>query len=150
MIIYNGEGRTGRLISLFTRPEVKMEMQQQWEIIKSKRKWYDGIGQWWERCAKKEIKKLFQQIGKERAQNWKVRLEFYYTCLYDLLQRPPSFPKLNVLIKKLKAQIIQLHQQQIQQLRVQIRDPSMPTDEPMTLYHITNDRRGGRLTSSQR
>ena len=56
--------------------------------------------------------------------------------ILNFKQQPGSFPALNVKIKQFKAKIINIHRQQLQQLKVELRDPSMPPDEPLSLYHI--------------
>jgi hypothetical protein len=74
--------------------------------------------------------------GRERAQNKEAQLEFYYTCIYDLLRKPNNFLDLHVKLKYYKAKIIQLHSNQMQHLQAELRgNITVPAEQP-SLYHI--------------
>jgi hypothetical protein len=116
---------------------IKEAFRQQWERLRSKQTWYRTKERWWEICAKSGIKRFFQIEGRERARTKKAQLEFYYMCIYDLLQTPSNFPELHVKLKYYKAKIIQLHSNQMQQLQAELRENVTAPDEQLSHHHQT-------------
>jgi exonuclease III len=61
---------------LLQASDVHTELRQLWERWHAKQKYYQSTDQWWERCAKYEIKGFFQRIGKEIAHTKKFSSNF--------------------------------------------------------------------------
>jgi len=64
---------------------------------------------WWENYVKKKIRCIFMMEGKERARDDKMMENFYYTCIYDILQEPTQPREKSARLHQLKAKIIRLH-----------------------------------------
>jgi hypothetical protein len=105
--------------TLLTIPDLKTTFQQHWERWKRKKAWYGTIARWCNICAKREIQRFFKFLGRERAQDTKQQINFYYSCLYDLLQQPADFPDLNIKLKYYKAKIIHLYRTQLQHFKAE-------------------------------
>jgi hypothetical protein len=50
---------------------------------------------WWDKYLKKAIGRFFIHEGQERAREERDREDYYYSCLYDLLQKPVDYPNLH-------------------------------------------------------
>jgi hypothetical protein len=122
--------------ALLTIPNLKTTFQQHWERWKRKRTWYGNTARWWNICAKREIQRFFKFLGKERAQDTKQHINFYYFCLYDLLQKPADFPDLNIKLKYHKAKTIHLYRTQQQHFKAETRESTFLDDEHLSLYNI--------------
>jgi hypothetical protein len=64
---------------------------------------------WWERVAKMRMKELFIQEGTVKRREETQMENFYYACLYDLLQRPIQHAERRAALNNLKAKIVKLH-----------------------------------------
>jgi hypothetical protein len=88
--------------------------------------------------VKKEIKRFFRNEGTQRAREQRDREDFYYSCIYDLLQKSSHYPKLNEKLKYFKAKIVRLNGREITNLQADLRDNVSFKDEQLSLYHIIN------------
>jgi hypothetical protein len=88
--------------------------------------------------VKPGIQRFLRAIGREKASEYKQQVNFYYACIYDLLQKPIDYPELNTKLKYYKAKIIQLHGYQLEHIQTEPRGNMVLPGEQMTLYHIIN------------
>jgi hypothetical protein len=95
-------------INLLSTTEAQDRLQSLWNDWKNKQKWYNYIPHWWIACAKPRLRRLFSNMGKERAQDYRHNENFYYECLYDLIRTYKNTPETNTKIKYYKAKLIQL------------------------------------------
>jgi len=63
---------------------------------------------WWERVAKVYIKKLFIHEGTVKRREETHMENFYYSCLYDILQRPIQHSARRTALNHLKAKLVKL------------------------------------------
>lgn len=128
----------------------KDKLKQQWDSWKTKQHKYSSLTQWWEMYVKKEIKIFFRREGRERAREERGREDFYYSCIYDLLQKPSDYPKLNEKLKYFKAKIVTLNGRQITNLQADLRENVSFKDEQLSLYHVINVHKRRKKTASNR
>jgi len=79
--------------------------------------------------------------GKESARDDKLMENFYYTCIYDILQEPTQPREKSTKFKQLKAKIIRLHNKRLQGITVDARDPTMYQGENPLLFHLIQGRK---------
>jgi hypothetical protein len=99
---------------------------------------YINVKQWWKGYVKQEINGCSRNAGWERAREQRRREDFYYSCIYDLLQKPPDYSQLNEKLKYFKARIIRLNGRQVNNLQAELRENVTFKDEQLPLSHIIN------------
>ena len=142
---HRGRGYWKLNATLLTMDGLKEQFRQQWLQWKRKQTWYDNIGRWWSVCAKRRIKQFFKTIGKERAYDKKQQTEFYYSCIYELLNKPNAllnkptdFPDVHIKLKYYKAKIIQAYRTQFYNIEAETRERSIQEYEQLSLNHIVD------------
>ena len=78
---------------------------------------------------------------KERARNDKMMENFYYTCIYNILQEPTQPREKSTRLHLLKAKIIRLHNKRLQAITVDARDPTIYQGENSSLFHLIQGRK---------
>ena len=73
---------------------------------------------WSGNYVKKKIRYIFMTEGKERARDDKMMENFYYTCIYDILQEPTQPRVKSARLHQLKAKIIRIHNKRMQTIRI--------------------------------
>ena len=75
-------------IKLLEEANFTDRLQQEWSRWKQQRKKYLNSLMWWESYVKRKIRYMFMTEGKERARGAITMENFYYSCIYDILQEP--------------------------------------------------------------
>lgn len=83
-----------------------------------------------------QIKRGFTTMGKEQAQDKRRQIDFYYSCIYDLLQQPMDFPELHIKLKYYKGKLIHFYRNHLQHIRAETRETTILDEEQISLYHI--------------
>jgi len=114
-------------------------------MVKQTKK-YPTMVMWWERVAKVHIKKLFIREGTAKRREETKMENFYYACLYDILQRPSQRAERRAAINHLQAKIVKLHNARLVQGQIELRTQDIFQEERMSLFHliIWRQRRGQR------
>ena len=131
-----GYGTWKMNINLINTTEAQTRLQSIWNEWKTKQKWYNDIQHWWIACVKPRIRRYFITKGKEHAQDYRQKENFYYECLYDLTRTFSNMPETNMKIKYYKAKLIQLKGQRLQHIRIELRDNETLQAESTSLYHL--------------
>jgi len=84
---------------------------------------------------------MFMTEGKERARDDTITENFYYTCIYDILQEPSQPREKSARLHQLKVKIIRLHNERLQTMTVDARDPTMYQGENPLLFHLLQGRK---------
>ena len=118
-----------------------------WGEWKTHQRRFPDIVHWWVHYVKRRIKDLFTRECVERNRDRRRMEEFYYTVMYEILQRPePHAEKLSKL-KQMKARIIRLNTNHGKRILLDLPEQDRAVDEPPTLHHLlkARKRQGNRL-----
>jgi hypothetical protein len=96
---------------------------------------------WWDKYLKKAIRRFFIHGRQERAREERDREDYYYSCLYDLLQKPMDYPNLHSRIRHFQAKIIRLHEVRTKKLQVDVSNPAPFSEERLSMYHLLSVRK---------
>lgn len=75
-------------VSLLDDTTFKGQLQQEWLQWRQQERKYLDIVTWWMNYVKRKIRYMFINEGKERVRKEVMNENFYYTCIYDVLQDP--------------------------------------------------------------
>jgi len=114
------------------------QVRSKWE---HRRKKHPNSVMWWESYVKKKIRYIFMTDGKERARDDKMIENFYYNCIYDILQEPTQPREKSIKLRQLKAKIIRLHNKRLQATTVDARDPTIYQGQNPPLFHLIQGRK---------
>jgi exonuclease III len=131
-----GNGYWKLNITLLTTADVQNRFKQQWEEWGKKKKWYRDVGHWWGTCVKQGIKRFFKTEGYEQKRDHTQQSNFYYTCIYDLIQSSLAPTDRHIRLKYYKAKITKLYSDKLRELQAELRGNNWVPDEQMSIYHI--------------
>ena len=123
-IMLNGKGYWRMNISLLHDKVVRQKLAKQWKEWGSHQRFYPNKVTWWVRYVKPMLKKCFQREGAERRRERTLE-NFYYAAIYDTLEAPMEPVRKAIILKRLKAQITNLHYQEGQKLVTQMEESEM-------------------------
>ena len=90
---------------------------------------------WWERVAKAQINKLFIREGTVKRRDETQMQNFYYACLYDMLQRPIQHAEIRAAINHIKTKIVKLHNAILARGHNELRTEDIFQEERMSQFH---------------
>ena len=92
------------------------------------------------------IKKFFIYEGTVKRCEETQTENFYYACLYDILQHPSQHAEKRTKLNHLKAKIVKLHTTRLEQGQIELRSLDIFQEERMSLFHLIKrrERRGKR------
>jgi len=104
---------------------------------------------WWERVAKMHINKLFIREGTVKRREETQMENFYYVCLYDILQRPIQHAERRAALNHLQAKIVKLHNARLARGQIELRTHDILREERMSRFQLIKrrHRRGQREMS---
>jgi len=108
---------------LLEEASFRNKIQQEWAKLEKQREKYPNSVTWWENYVKKKIRYIFMTEGKERARDDKMMENFYYNCIYDILQEPTQPREMSARLHELKAKIIRLHNKRMQTMTDRCKRP---------------------------
>jgi len=76
-----------------------------------------------------------------RARDDKMIENFYYACIYDILQEPTQLREKSARLHQLKAKIIRLHNKRMQTITIDARDPKMYQGENPSIFRLIQGRK---------
>jgi len=91
---------------------------------------------WWERVAKLRIKKFFIREGTVKRREETQMENFYYACLYDILQRPIRHAERRASLNHLKAKIVKLHNARLVRGQIELRTHDILQEKRMSLFQF--------------
>ena len=94
---------------------------------------------WWERVAKMRIKKLFIREGTVKRREETQMENFYYACLYDILQCPIQHAERRAALNHLKAKIVKIHNARLARGQIELRTHILQ-EERMSLFQLIKRR----------
>ena len=65
---------------------------------------------------------------------------FYYACLYDILQLPIQHTVKRAAFHHLKAKIVKLHNVRLEQGKIELRSQDIFQDEGLSMFHLIKRR----------
>ena len=113
-IMIHGRGYWRMNTTLLRDNVVQQNLKIQWTKWKTHQKFYPNNVTWWERYVKPMLKRNFQREGTERRRERRTLENFYYAAIYDTLDAPMDPARKAITLKRLKAQITNLHYQERQ------------------------------------
>ena len=142
-LIRRGRGRWKMNASLLEEASFRRQIQQEWAKWEKQREKYPNSVTWWENYSyvKKKIRYIFMTEWNERARDDKMLENFYYTCIYDILQEPTQPREKSVRLHQLKAKIIRLHNKRMQTITIDARDPKMYQGENPSIFNLIQGRK---------
>jgi hypothetical protein len=95
---------------------IKQNIRTKWVEWRRKR-FYQDVTQWWERCIKKRIRILIRREMTERNTDFRPMENHIYACIYDVLRSGiPDDEKLPTL-QRYKAKLVRLHAKRTERKR---------------------------------
>ena len=140
-LIRRGRGRWKMNARLLEEASFRKQIQQEWAKWEKQRDKYPNRVTWWENYVKKKIRYMFMTEGKERARDDKMMGNFYYTCIYDILQEPTQPREKSARLHQLKARIIRLHNKRMQTITIDARDPKMYQGKNPSVFRLIQGRK---------
>jgi len=140
-LLRRGRGQWKMNINLLEEANFRDQLQQEWSRWKQQRKKYLNSVTWWESYVRRKIRYMFMTKGKERAREATTMENFYYSCIYDILQEPTQPREKSAILHQLKAKIIRLHNKRIQTITVDAGDPTLYQGETPSLLHLIQGRK---------
>jgi hypothetical protein len=95
---------------------------------------------WWEKVAKKQLSTLFVREATERRRDERNMENFYYACIYDILQSPHERENRIEALNLLKAKIGRLNGKRLEGVNIDVDDHESLRDERVSLFHLTKRR----------
>jgi len=124
-----------RMNTLLLRDNVvQQNLMKQWKEWRSHQRFYPDKVTWWVRYVKLMLKRHFQREGEERRRERTLE-NFYYAAIYDTLDASMDPVRKAIMLKRLKAQITNLHYQEGQKIAIQMEESEMMGGR---LYPSTN------------
>ena len=139
-----------KMNTAFLRDEsLEEQLRQRWTEWSKLTKHYPTLVMWWERVAKMHIKKFFIHEGTVKRREETQMENFYYACLYDILQRPMQHAEKKAKLNHLQAKIVKLHNARLERGQIELRSPDIFQKERMSLFQLIKrrERRGKREIS---
>ena len=127
--------------------EVQETLHQRCSGWKRQRNLYPNIVVWWERVAKKQLRKLITE-GAMRRRDDRALGNFYHAALYELLQSPPPHEEKTAAIKHIKAKIVRLYAERLRHGNIELQDTDVLQTERTNLYQLIRCRKGGHSAQS--
>jgi hypothetical protein len=75
-------------------------------------------------------------FGRGEAHEEREMENFYYQCIYDILQDPEKRRRMMADVNKLKAKIVQLHSARMEAVKLDVEDRVTYKDGKASIYHI--------------
>jgi hypothetical protein len=126
---------------LLNDARVQETLQQRLSGWKRQRNLYHHIVIWWERVAKKELRKLLITEGAMRRRDDLALGNFYHGILYDLIQSPPPHEDKITTINHIRAKIVRLYAARLRHVNIELHDTDALQTERTTLYQLMRRRR---------
>jgi len=101
------------------------QLQQEWLQWRQEETKYLDFVTWWVNYVKRKIRYMFINEGKERVRTEDMNENFYYTCIYDVLQDPIQHREKAARLNHLKAKIVRLHNKRLQAITIDTHEPTM-------------------------
>ena len=97
------------------------------------------------------IKKLFIRKGTVKRRKETQMENFYYACLYDILQRLIQHAERRAALNHLKTKIVKLHNARLTREQTELRTQDILQEERMSLFQLIKrrQRRGQREISEK-
>jgi len=118
----------------------KEQLRQRWAEWSKQTKNYPTMVMWWERVANVHIKKLFIHERTLKRREETQTDNFYYACLYDILQCPSQHAERRAALNHLKAKIVKLHNARLARGQNELRTQDIFQEERMSLFHLIKRR----------
>jgi hypothetical protein len=99
-------------------------VEEEEEILRE----YSGVGK---KSVKKQIRKLFMRLGAENRKEEREMENFYYQCIYDIIQNPEKRRRSMAAVNKFKAKIVQLHSASMGAAKLDVEDRVTNKDDIM-------------------
>jgi exonuclease III len=136
-----GRGRWKMNVSLLDYTTFNDQVQQEWlQWRQQERKYLDTVT-WWVNYAKRKIRFMFNNEGKERVRTERMNEHFYYTCTYDVLQDPIQHREKVAKLNHLEAKIVKLHNNRLQAINIDTHEPTKFQGESPSLFHLLQMRK---------
>jgi len=109
-------------------------LANKWKEWGKHQRFYPNKVVWWTRYVKPMLKRYFQREGAECRRERRTLENFYYEAIYDALEKTMETVRKAVLLKKLKAQITNLHYKEGLNIAVNLEEDELMRGEELSLY----------------
>jgi hypothetical protein len=86
--------------------------------------------------TKKEIRQTFIREGAGRKRDHKELENFYYATIYEIINKTTDNKQTSIALKRIKAQIVRLHNKELQSIFLDNNEQERINEEEPTIYHI--------------
>jgi exonuclease III len=131
-----GRGYWKMNVALLSNEMFRDQLKENWERWKRNKRWYANKIEWWVKAVKQQIRKLFISFGTEKKRDMKNMEDFYYQCIYTILQDPQLRLEKMVEINRLKAKIVNIHSNRMEGVKRGVDETGNGMEERVSIYHI--------------
>jgi hypothetical protein len=97
--------------------------------------------EWCVKEVKQQIRKLFTRVGPEKRQEDREMENFYYQCIYDILQNPEKRLGRMADVNMLKAKNAKLHSVRMEGAMFDADDRATFNDDRASIYYIIKQKK---------
>jgi hypothetical protein len=90
--------------------------------LKQQQRFFPNMPMWWDRCCKRRIIRFLKWAQAERSREHRAMVNYYYTCIYEVLQQATPDDTTLPTLNRLKAKLVQLHSVRLQKLFIDSND----------------------------
>ena len=139
-ILLKGRGYWRMNTRLLRDNVIKQNLETKWKEWGNHQRFYPNKVTWWARYVKPMLKRYFQREGAE-CRRERTLENFYYAAIYDTLEKPMETVRKAVLLKRLKAQITNLHYKEGQKIALNLEENELLGGEKISLCNYIRARK---------
>jgi hypothetical protein len=93
------------------------QLRDIWGQLKQQQRFFHNPPMWWDRC-KRRITRFLKWAQTERSREHRAMVNYYYTCVYEVLQQATSDDTTLPTLNSLKAKLVRLHSVRLRKILI--------------------------------
>jgi hypothetical protein len=131
--------------TLLDDPTIMGQLRDIWGQLKQQQRFVHNAPMWWDRCCKRRITRFLKWAQAERSREHRAMVNYYYTCIYEVLQLATPDDTTLPTLNRLKAKLVRLQSVRLQKLFIDSNEADRTEGEKPTLYKVLQmKKKGGR------
>jgi hypothetical protein len=121
---------------LFDDQNITEQIQNVWSQLQRQKRYFSNATTWWDGCCKKRISRFLKWAQAERRREHREMQDYYYDCIYEILQLPDPEKTLRPILNSLKAKIVRLQNTKLQRILNDNNQAERIEGEQPTTYNV--------------
>jgi len=101
-------------VALLKDMTVREQIREHWKRWQRNKIWYDNVVDWWVKAVKQQVRKLFGRLGAEKRRDERDLENFYFQCIYAIIQNPQTRLTEMAEVNKYKAKIVNIYSRRME------------------------------------